>query len=208
MSAGWGRPRGLTWDICGRKLISLRLMEWLRRLLSSWHSSTPSRSVCARSKTWAVSQVTRWLGGSTLQLISHCPHCFHGSIAATLRPRRPPLCPPPPPPRPARPASRSPAPARPVRRGPTAPSRELRCVRARFRAGSGCVQPPGARRVEQPRGAGGGRCRSAAPAALLYQALPRAALCPFLFCTYLTSYLKQNSATSTRVTPSKKYSEN
>lgn len=140
-SARRGRPRGLTWDICGRKLISLRLMEWLRRLLSSWHSSTPSRSVCARSKTWAVSQVTRWLGGSTLQLISHCPHCFHGSIPATLRPRRPPLRPPPPPPRPARPASHRSAPARPVRRGPTAPSRGLRCVRARLRAGPAVRSP-------------------------------------------------------------------
>lgn len=140
-SARRGRPRGLTWDICGRKLISLRLMEWLRRLLSSWHSSTPSRSVCARSKTWAVSQVTRWLGGSTLQLISHCPHCFHGSIPATLRPRRPPLRPPPPPPRPARPASHRSAPARPVRRGPAAPSRGLRCVRARLRAGPAVRSP-------------------------------------------------------------------
>lgn len=103
---GARRVRGRTWDICGRRLISLRLMEWLRRLLSSWQSRTPSRSVCARSKTWAVSQVTRWLGGSTLQLISHCPHCFQGSIPDTAPRccgRGGPCCALlPPPPRPAR----------------------------------------------------------------------------------------------------------
>lgn len=72
------RPR--TCDICGRRLISFRLMLCARRLLSSWHSSTPSRSVCARSKTCADSHVTRWLGGSTLQPISQCAHCRQCSM--------------------------------------------------------------------------------------------------------------------------------
>lgn len=55
-------------------------MDWAFRLLSSWHSRTPSRSVCARSKTCAVSHVTRWFGGSTLQSMSHKAHCLQNSI--------------------------------------------------------------------------------------------------------------------------------
>lgn len=71
-----------TWDIWGLKLMSLRSMEPGERLCSSWHSSTPSRSACARSKTTAEGQTTRWLGGKTLQSINHRPHCRHSSMAA------------------------------------------------------------------------------------------------------------------------------
>lgn len=55
-------------------------MVWGLRLFSSWHSSTPSRRVCAKSNTCAVSAVTRWFAGSTLQLISHIAHCLQYSM--------------------------------------------------------------------------------------------------------------------------------
>lgn len=71
---------GPTCDICGLRLISFRLMVRGLRLLSSWHSSTPSRRVCARSNTCAVSAVTRWFSGSTLQPISHTAHCLQYSM--------------------------------------------------------------------------------------------------------------------------------
>lgn len=70
----------LTCDICGRRLISFRLMVWGLRLLSRWHRRTPSRRVWAKSNTWAESHVTRWLAGSTLQFISHSAHCLQYSI--------------------------------------------------------------------------------------------------------------------------------
>lgn len=170
---GARRVRGRTWDICGRRLISLRLMEWLRRLLSSWQSRTPSRSVCARSKTWAVSQVTRWLGGSTLQLISHCPHCFQGSIPDTAPRccgRGGPCCALlPPPPRPARPAPRQPRiRARPGRRVPPAP-RILPVAPRPCRGSAGSSGPPGLR------GERGARPRRP----------PRAALIAFALATHL-----------------------
>lgn len=81
----WGTACGcersfLTCDICGRRLISFRLMVWGRRLLSRWQRRTPSRSVCAKSNTCADSHVTRWLAGSTLQLINHSAHCLQYSI--------------------------------------------------------------------------------------------------------------------------------
>ncbi|TNN88402.1 hypothetical protein EYF80_001184 [Liparis tanakae] len=47
---------------------------------SHWQSSTPSRRVCAKSNTCAVSAVTRWLAGSTLQLISHIVQCLQSSM--------------------------------------------------------------------------------------------------------------------------------
>lgn len=75
------RSRTLTWDICGRKLTSLRSMEPGERLCSSWHNRTPSRSAWARSKTTAEGQTTRWLGGRTLQSMSQRPHCRHCSMA-------------------------------------------------------------------------------------------------------------------------------
>lgn len=71
-----------TWDICGLRLISFRLMVCGFKLLSSWQSSTPSRSVWAKSNTWALSAVTRWVGGSTLQFISHNAHCRQYFISA------------------------------------------------------------------------------------------------------------------------------
>lgn len=49
----------LTCDICGLRLISFRLMVSDLRLFSSWHRSTPSRRVWAKSKTCAESAVTR-----------------------------------------------------------------------------------------------------------------------------------------------------
>lgn len=49
----------VTWDICGRRLISLRLTACGSRLLSSWHSSTPSLRAWARSQTWAHTQQIR-----------------------------------------------------------------------------------------------------------------------------------------------------
>lgn len=42
----------VTWDICGRRLISRRLMACGSRLLSNWQSSTPSLRAWARSQTW------------------------------------------------------------------------------------------------------------------------------------------------------------
>lgn len=42
----------VTWDICGRRLISLRLTACGSRLLSNWQSSTPSLRAWARSHTW------------------------------------------------------------------------------------------------------------------------------------------------------------
>lgn len=42
----------ITWDICGRRLISLRLTACGSRLLSNWQSSTPSLRAWARSQTW------------------------------------------------------------------------------------------------------------------------------------------------------------
>lgn len=57
-------------------------MVWGLRLFSSWHSSTPSLRVCAKSNTCAVSAVTRWFTGSTLQLISHMAHCLQFSITS------------------------------------------------------------------------------------------------------------------------------
>lgn len=75
------RARTLTWDICGRKLTSLRSMEPGQRLCSSWHNRTPSRSAWARSKTTAEGQTTRWWGGRTLQSMSQRPHCRHCSMA-------------------------------------------------------------------------------------------------------------------------------
>lgn len=42
----------VTWDICGRRLISLRLTACGSRLLSNWQSSTPSLRAWARSQTW------------------------------------------------------------------------------------------------------------------------------------------------------------
>lgn len=77
----------VTCDICGLRLISFRLMVCGLRLFSSWHSSTPSRRVCAKSNTCAVSAVTRWFAGSTLQLISHVAHCLQYSMLSE-RPRR------------------------------------------------------------------------------------------------------------------------
>lgn len=74
-----------TWDICGLRLISFRLMVWGLRLFSSWHSSTPSRRVCAKSNTCAASAVTRWFAGSTLQLISHIAHCLQYSMLKVLK---------------------------------------------------------------------------------------------------------------------------
>lgn len=79
-------------------------------------------------------------------------------------------------------AAAGPARLAPLRPGPprqAGPRRPLAGAQVRPRAapcGSGCAQPLSARRVKQARGAGGGRCRSAAPAALLYHALPRAQL--------------------------------
>lgn len=69
-----------TCDIWGLRLISFKLMVWGRRLFRSWHSSTPSRKVCARSNTCALSATTRWFSGSTLQLISHIAHCLQYSM--------------------------------------------------------------------------------------------------------------------------------
>lgn len=73
-------PSFFTCDICGRKLISFRLIVCGRRLLSRWQSRTPSRRVCARSNTCADSHVTRWFAGSTLQFMSHSAHCRQYSI--------------------------------------------------------------------------------------------------------------------------------
>lgn len=70
----------LTCDICGLRLISFRLMVSGLRLFSSWHRSTPSRRVWAKSKTCAESAVTRWFRGKTLQPISHRLHCLQYSI--------------------------------------------------------------------------------------------------------------------------------
>lgn len=96
----------VTWDICGRRLISLRLTACGSRLLSNWQSSTPSLRAWARSQTWhhthkvrrrspewkavcpqvcgrltcAFSHVTRWLSGRTRHSINHAAHCRHNSI--------------------------------------------------------------------------------------------------------------------------------
>lgn len=100
----------VTWDICGRRLISLRLTDCGSRLLSKWQSSTPSLRAWARSQTWrhthnvrrgardegpcmrrsvpvqhshltcALSHVTRWLSGRTRHSINHATHCRHNSI--------------------------------------------------------------------------------------------------------------------------------
>ena len=74
----------LTWDIWGRRLTSRRLIAWGSRLLSSWHRRTPSRRACASSHTWAPSQVTRWLGGSTRHWMSQWVHWRHSSMATAF----------------------------------------------------------------------------------------------------------------------------
>lgn len=79
-SGSWVRSDRCTCDICGLRLISFRLMVLGFRLFSSWQSSTPSRRVCARSNTCALSAVTRWFEGSTLQLMSHIAHCLQYSM--------------------------------------------------------------------------------------------------------------------------------
>lgn len=70
--------------------MSFRSMEPGERLCSSWHSRTPSRSACARSKTTAEGHTTRWLGGKTLQSMSQRPHCRHCSMAPAAPVRSPP----------------------------------------------------------------------------------------------------------------------
>lgn len=72
----------LTCDIWGLKLISFRSTDPGERLCNIWHRSTPSLRACAKSKTAAEGQTTRWFGGKTLQSINHRPHCLHSSITS------------------------------------------------------------------------------------------------------------------------------
>lgn len=134
-----------TWDIWGLKLMSLRSMEPGERLCSSWHSSTPSRSACARSKTTAEGQTTRWLGGKTLQSINHRPHCRHSSMAAAPLSLSAFLLPPPPPRRSAR--------------GCSAPSRRATAPLHR-RPPSGEASHRSSEEEEEERGGRGGGGRS------------------------------------------------
>lgn len=74
----------VTWDICGRRLISLRLTACGSKLLSNWQSSTPSLRAWAKSHTFQSTNThtkLNWGTKTKCVLMCRCLHVFRFTCA-------------------------------------------------------------------------------------------------------------------------------
>ena len=88
----------VTWDICGRRLISLRLTACGSRLLSNWQSSTPSLRAWARSHTWHTHTQTHKHTSNQITFRNQGRMCVHlqmcvGVCETAALPVHPPMWP-------------------------------------------------------------------------------------------------------------------